>query len=269
MSTARPEIAWGRWFRYAPSREANVPDVDPYRDFAVRYDAFPRDALGRTAFFAKLFEEHAVRRVLDCACGTGDDLLLFHALGLDVAGSDRSEAMLSQARAKLSAGGVDVPLIRSDFRDLPGRFDRPFGAVVCLSTSLPHLHEDVEILEALGSMRGVLHDGGLLVLDQGMTDRQWAERPRFLPAVNTAELCRLMAIDYGDETFAVHVIDFTGGGGERAFYHDTFVYRRLLRDDYERLLRRSGFCELVFYAGYDGSPYDRGESRRLICVAVK
>jgi glycine/sarcosine N-methyltransferase len=269
MSTARAEIAWGRRSRYAPSREENVPDVDPYRDFAVRYDAFPRDAAGRTAFFAKLFEEHAVRRVLDCACGTGDDLLLFHALGLDVAGSDRSEAMLSLARTKLAAAGVDVPLLRSGFRDLPGRFGGSFGAVVCLSTSLPHLRDDVEILEALRSMRGVLRDGGLLVLDQGMTDRQWAKRPRFLPAVNTAELCRLMAIDYGDETFTVHVIDFTGGGGERAFYHDTFVYRRLLRDDYERLLLRSGFRGPVFYAGYDGSPYDKDESRRLICVAVR
>lgn len=246
-----------------------MAEHDPYRDFAARYDAFPSDAPARGAFFRNLFERHRVSRVLDCACGTGRDLLMFRSLGLEVAGSDLSEAMLALARAKASAAGEDVSLVRSDFRDLPARFDRPFDAVVCVSTSLPHLLENAEIARALASMRDVLREGGILVLDQGMTDRQWAEKPRFMPAVNTPGLCRLMAIDYADATFTVHVIDFIEEGGERVFHHDAFVYRRLLWDDYERLLRESGFGEVVFWGGYDGACYDERDSRRLICVGVK
>lgn len=118
-------------------------------------------------------------------------------------------------------------------------------------------------------MRHVLREDGILVLDQGMTDRQWGEKPRFMPVVNTAELCRLMAIDYAENTFTVHVIDFADEGLERAFHHDAFVYRRLLRDDYERFLREDGFREVTFYGGFEFETYSKAASRRLIVVAER
>ena len=248
-------------------------DRDPYLDFASRYDAFSEGtaeaAALRERFFKGLFERHGVQRLLDCACGTGADLLLFRSLGLDVVGSDVSDAMLTLAKEKLEAAGAVTSLVRTDFRELSEHVDGPFDAVVCLSTSLPHLHEDAEILKALSSMRDVLQAGGILVLDQGMTDRQWAEKPRFIPAVNTADLCRLIAIDYEAETFTVHVIDFADAGVERAFYHDTFVYRRLLRDDYDRLLRAAGFRDVAFYGGFGLELYSKTGSRRLIVVAER
>lgn len=246
-----------------------MANIDPYRGFAARYSTLRHESPERTAFFKTLFDSDGVRRILDCACGTGEDLLLFSSLGVDVAGSDLSEAMLALAKEKLAAAGVEVPLVRTDFRELPKHFDEPFDAAVCLSTSLPHLHEDEEILKALDSMRSVLREGGLLVLDQGMTDRQWAEKPHFIPAVNTAEFCRLMAIDYSDEEFTVHVIDFADDGGERAFHHDIFVYRRLLRDDYANLLREAGFRAPRFYGGFSFEPYSKTGSRRLIVVAER
>ena len=169
--------------------------ADPYLSFAARYDAFRTDAPERRAFFERLFDRYHVRRVLDCACGTGDDLLLFRSLGLAVVGSDLSDAMLALAETKLAAAEAEIPLVRADFRELPEQFADSFDAVVCLSTSLPHLLDGAKILRALASMRHVLREDGILVLDQGMTDRQWGEKPRFMPVVNTAELCRLMAID--------------------------------------------------------------------------
>jgi glycine/sarcosine N-methyltransferase len=243
--------------------------ADPYLSFAARYDAFRTDAPGRRAFFERLFVRHHVRRVLDCACGTGDDLLLFRSLGLRVEGSDLSDAMLALAGAKLADTNAEIPLVRADFRDLPEQFADSFDAVVCLSTSLPHLLDEAEILRALASMHDALRENGILVLDQGMTDRQWAERPRFMPAVNTSALCRLMAIDYAEDTFTVHVIDFADEGLERAFHHDAFVYRRLLRDDYERLLLQSGFREATFYGGFEFETYSKAASRRLIVVAER
>ena len=104
-----------------------------------------------------------------------------------------------------------------------------------------------------------------LVIRTGHQD----EKPRFIPAVNTAELCRLMAIDYEAETFTVHVIDFADDGAERAFHHDIFAYRRLLRDDYERLLREAGFRDISFYGGFGFELYSKTGSRRLIIVAER
>lgn len=193
---------------------------DPYGDFAARYDAFPAEGAQREAFLRELFRRHDVKRLLDCACGTGRDLL-------------------------------------------------SFDAVVCLSASLPHLQEDGELVRALACMREVLRSCGILVLDQGMTDRQWAEKPRFVPAVNTPELSRLMAIDYGETTFTVRVLDFVGEAGQRSFHPDAFTYWRLLGDDYVRLIRGAGFAGVELLGGFDGGVYDRGESRRLIVVAKR
>ena len=43
-----------------------------------------------TGFFERLFSENQVKRVLDCACGTGHELLIFHSLGCETVGSDLS-----------------------------------------------------------------------------------------------------------------------------------------------------------------------------------
>ena len=80
---------------------------DAYAGIAERYDLF-RGRFGEhgreeMAFFWRLFEKHGVRRVLDCACGTGHDLHLFYLLGCQVMGADISPAMLAQARANLAA----------------------------------------------------------------------------------------------------------------------------------------------------------------------
>ncbi|OGG46491.1 MAG: hypothetical protein A3F84_21430 [Candidatus Handelsmanbacteria bacterium RIFCSPLOWO2_12_FULL_64_10] len=78
---------------------------DPYSEFALRYDLFS-DPFGQAnpteaSFLGRLFDQKGVRRVLDCACGTGQHLHLMHELGRECVGSDISEAMLKQATATL------------------------------------------------------------------------------------------------------------------------------------------------------------------------
>ena len=74
---------------------------DPYEDFADRYDWMNLQDPVRKEFFRQLFEKHSVSDVLDCACGTGTDLIMFHSLGREVVGSDLSNAMLRQAQKRL------------------------------------------------------------------------------------------------------------------------------------------------------------------------
>src|SRR5690606_34662750 len=96
-----------------------------------------------------LFEQHHVHSVLDCACGTGRHLPLFHSLCPDVVGSDLSPSMLAQAEKNLAALDLAVPLHQADYRDLPREFGHTFDAVACLSTSIAHMPTDAEALRAL------------------------------------------------------------------------------------------------------------------------
>jgi ubiquinone/menaquinone biosynthesis C-methylase UbiE len=245
---------------------------DAYGDFADRYDLFfeefGRHREDEADFFRRLFEEHAVRTVLDCACGTGHDLVMFSDLGVEVSGSDASEAMLEQARKNLGGLGLDFPLATVDFRELPRHYTERFGAVTCLSTSLLEVGDQKEVLRALRSMHGVLRSGGVLVLSQGTTDKQWDAKPRFIPVVNRRDFSRVVAVDYIGRGARYNILDLFHDADRSDFE----VWGReypvmLLRDDYEALLKRAGFREVRFYGGYAFEAYDKTDSDILLAVA--
>jgi ubiquinone/menaquinone biosynthesis C-methylase UbiE len=248
--------------------------VDPYAGFAERYDLFHGE-FGRhdpeqARFFQQLFARRQVRAVLDCACGTGQHLHLFHSLGCEVIGSDISPSMLAQARKNLAGAGIQVPLHQVDYRTLPEHFDARFDAVTCLSSSLLHMEDDEQALSALCSMRAVLRQDGILVLTQGTTDRQWAEKPRFILSTNTAEFSRLFVIDYLGTGARYNIVDITRGGGQNELEVWSVEYPHiLLRDDQHRLLQAAGFSSIEFCGSYRSEPYQKEASRQLIAVAVR
>jgi glycine/sarcosine N-methyltransferase len=247
---------------------------DLYRGIAERYDQF-QDKFGTydpviAEFFRQLFAEHQVRSVLDCACGTGQHLPLFHSLDCEVVGSDNSDAMLAQARRNLAEYGVEVPLHKADYRELAHTFDRRFDAVTCLSSSILHMPTKADVLRAFASMRAVLRDGGILVLTQGTTDRQWGEKPRFIIAVNDRDFTRLFVIDYEGEGATYNILDIRHTDEVSDFKVWRVEYSRVyLADDQERLLKASGFRAVNFYGSYRLEPYDKQTSDRLITVARK
>jgi ubiquinone/menaquinone biosynthesis C-methylase UbiE len=247
---------------------------DPYEGFAERYDSFfgrfgEHDAV-RVDFFGKLFAENRVHSVLDCACGTGHDVQLFHSLGCEVFGSDISESMLAQARKNLAECGVDVLLQKVDYRELHHYYDRKFDAVACLSTSIAEMPDESEVLRAFSSMREVLRDGGILVLTQGTTDKQWKEKPRFILAVNSNECSRVFVIDYFGQGARYNILDILHGERGRDLRVWSIDYANiLLRDDQERLLTAAGFKDVDFYGSFHFEPYDKETSNHLIAVAHK
>jgi glycine/sarcosine N-methyltransferase len=247
---------------------------DLYEGFADRYDLF----FGRfdehdpaaVEFFRQLLAENQIRSVLDCACGTGHDLILFHSLGCEVVGADISESMLAQAHKNLTEYGVEVPLQKADYRELPQHFNRQFDAVVCLSSSILHMPNEAEVLRAFKSMRDVLRDAGILVLTQGTTDKQWKEKPRFILAVNTKEFSRLFVMDYFDQGARYNILDIFHSEEACDFKVWSVDYLQIpLKDDQERLLKASGFRAVDFYSTYRFDPYDKEASDRLIAVARK
>lgn len=107
-------------------------------------------------FFRRLIADHGASTLLDCACGTGRFLRLFHSLGLTVEGSDISPAMLAQARKHLAREQLEIALHQLDYRLLPEHLVQRFDAVACLSSSLLHMPDEVELERAFRSMHAVL-----------------------------------------------------------------------------------------------------------------
>ncbi len=245
---------------------------DAYAGFADRHDLFFGDFESHSprlrAFFGKIFRDSGVKRVLDCTCGTGRHLHLFHNLGFDVVGSDVSPAMLEQARRSLSERGVNIPLRRIDYRELPENFAERFDAVVCLTSAICEMPDPAEILRAFESMRGVLGKGGLLVLSQGTTDKQWAEKPRFILVEDAADFTRLFVVDYFDRGARYNVMDIFHDGGEGRLESWGVDYPHMVfRDGQEALLESAGFHGVEFYGSYAFEPYSKETSDHLITVA--
>jgi glycine/sarcosine N-methyltransferase len=251
---------------------AGDKNLDAYAGFADRYDLFfghfEAHSPQLSAFFKEVFEGNGVKRILDCACGTGRHLYLFHKLGLDVVGSDISPAMLKKAGENLRERNIDIPLERVDYRNLPGHFAEKFDAVVCLTSAICEMPDSVEMLQAFTSMRAILRDGGVLILSQGTTDKQWAERPRFILVEDNKDYTRLFVVDYFDKGARYNVVDIFHGGDDSEVKTWGIDYPHMLfRDGQEDLLKSAGFRGVEFYGSYALEPYSRKTSNHLITVA--
>jgi SAM-dependent methyltransferase len=242
---------------------------DLYRELAERYDWMKQKNPQREEFLRQTVARNKVETVLDCACGTGKDLLFLRSLGCTVRGSDLSDSMLAQARRNFSKANADIPLAKLDFRELDGHFDAPFDAVVCLGNAINDVHEDEEALRALRSMRTVVKDEGIVVLSQGQSDATMREPPNFAPIVNERDRSRLFVMDYAGKFMDVGVFDFIHTDAQTEFKHCSFRIRIRLHDDWQRLLREAGFRQVDFYGDWDMRPYDKRRAKRLIAVARK
>ncbi len=239
---------------------------DKYRDIAEFYDAMlPLSAI-REEFFQNHFQRHKVERVLDCACGTGNDLLLFHKLGYAVYGSDLSEAMLTVARRKLREGKIQIPLQQVDFQDLEKHYSLKFDAVVCLSNAINEL--EIDAGRALRSMRSILNPGGIIVFDQGQTDFSMKDPPLCMPVVNNKDISCLFVMDYAKSIMTVQTFDFIHSEEHEKydFHRSEFKIRIRLLADWEEILDGLDM-QAEYYGDWDSAAYDLAKSNRLIIIA--
>lgn len=242
---------------------------DIYSSFAFDYDEFGsiENYLGdESNFFNKLFIQNKVDTVLDCACGTGQHLYMLSQLGYRLWGSDYSQSMLEMAGKNLQERGENISLCQCDFRYLESKFDICFDAIVCLTTSLPHLHTDEDLLLAIQSMKNRLNNGGLLILTSGTTHHTLT-LPSIEVVVNREDFTRVFVKEHDERLQTIHVLDLFHSKKRLENNQYDIVYRILLDDDYRRLLEHAGFADIQIYGNYDLSPYNR-KSRRLIVVAT-
>ncbi len=122
--------------------------------------------------------DREIRSLLDVSIGTGGMTLPLQELGIEVYGSDLSEAMLARCRMKAAAKNKKVELRRSDFRDLSCWGDRQFDCVVSTGNALAYVSNE-DVLTALERMDAHVRPGGYLCFDSRNWELIQREKQRF------------------------------------------------------------------------------------------
>jgi len=241
-----------------------------YEEFAEKYDrlvSWENRFKRESGFYQKLFSENKVRTVLDCACGTGQHVIMFNQMGYEAKGSDLSPAMLRKAKTNSKAHGVNPEFIISDFRDLTRNFDEKFDAIICVGNSLPHLLSDKDLTKALREMYRLLNNSGILVLQQRNYDRLVKLQIRFFPVSMREDEVFFYVLDYSPKKIVFNVVDLETKA--KAFKVYSTEYNPLRKDNLIKLLRKVGFRGMNLYEDFQFKKYDTDESDDLIVVCKK
>ncbi|MFF5497318.1 class I SAM-dependent methyltransferase [Streptomyces aquilus] len=156
---------------------------DLARDYHLLFADWDASTARQAAVLDTLVRRHlgaGPHRVLDCSCGIGTQAIGLARAGYDVVGSDLSPRAAARATAEAAARGIGLPTAAADMRRLPFA-PSVFDVVVSADNSLAHLLCAQDVAAALGDMRRVLRDGGLLVLTVRDYDELRRTRPTSTP----------------------------------------------------------------------------------------
>ena len=155
MSTIRDRAAWLRERRAAVEAE--------YDAEAEGYDDEPYSATSHSAFVQRLLETCPPGgMVLDAPCGTGAYFELVRASGRQVVGIDQSAGMLTQARARQIATGLEL----IGLQELA--FDAEFDGAMTIDAMENVPPEDWPVV--LANLHRAIRSGGHLYLTVEVVD---------------------------------------------------------------------------------------------------
>lgn len=235
------------------------------------YDAlidWPKRLANEAPLYRALFERHAVRRVLDAACGTGQHAAMFHAWGLRVEGADVSSAMIERCRRQFGESDTLHWVVRSFAEPAGDTFD----AVVCVGNSLALVPEFATASEAIRRMAAALRPGGVGVV-QVLNLWRLAEGPvvwqKFRRVVlDGVEHTVLKGVHRVGARGFVEFVDLTVSGDTLTPRHESVPFLGLELDDLAQAARDAG-AAVHSYGDYQRTPYDREHSGDLILVTEK
>jgi ubiquinone/menaquinone biosynthesis C-methylase UbiE len=239
---------------------------DKYSNIADTYDYMLLKNIEREMFFTKIFQNNNVKSILDCACGTGKDLVLFNSLGLDVTGSDISDSMLNIAQKRIDENKAKISVLKADYQFLENTFSKKFDAIVCLSSAINET--EIDVLKSLKSMKNVLNDHGIIIFDQGQTDMSMKNPPLYSLEVNNRDFSRLYTMNYLENIMTVNIFDLVHTEGQNEMNVNTFKIEIRLYDEWIKILNEVNLTG-EFYGNWDLLPYKKTDSKRLIVVARK
>lgn len=145
-------------------------DLHDYSDVAQNYDLYLAEMYrehdnyeGFLDFYLDLARTYGQGGTIDIACGTGAVLLHLAEAGIQIDGTDLSEAMVAVAREKAAALGLDLNIFPANMT----AFDsgRKYSLAIIARSGFMHLLTPELQRKALLNIRENLVDGGVLTLN--------------------------------------------------------------------------------------------------------
>jgi ubiquinone/menaquinone biosynthesis C-methylase UbiE len=231
--------------------------VEIYRDFLT-----PQRTEHEIEGLLEMIPHGAGSSALDVACGWGRHSVALARAGLEVTGLDFSETLLSRARKRAQAAGVNVELVHGDMREIPwsGRFD-----LACsLYSSLGYFLSEEEDLKVLRGIHRALRPAGVFVLETMHRDHimgGYAERDWWTTDSGTT-------VWVEREFDAVEGISrewtrWSKGAGSGEKYHEMQLRTAT---EWDRLLRTAGLIPMEWYGDWGLAPFThKSEDMIVIC----
>jgi len=244
---------------------------DPYASVAENYDImidWPARLARERPFFAGLFREYEVLRVLDVGCATGHHSRLFAELGAAVVGLDPSGPML--ARAKALTAGDNPRFVQGGFAEIPTLYEQ-FDFIAVLGNTLAHVEDARGLAEALTNMRGALAPGGLLCIQLINYDSLLTEGSRRLPVIDRQagerEFIFLREHRCTDRKAEFTIITLIREAGKWTQQVERDSHLPLTGDVLRPALECTGFAQVTLLGSYAGEPFEPKTSPSFIILA--
>ncbi|MHB9132683.1 MAG: methyltransferase domain-containing protein [Armatimonadota bacterium] len=197
--------------------------------------------------------------VLDAPCGAGRLALPLAKAGCRLSGIDRNTRFITRARERFAEQGLAGDFTILDLRQLV--FREKFDAIFNWSGSFGYFSEE-ENAEVVARFAAALKPGGRLLIDQLNRENMLRHYYPILYIGDVTMHNRWNAELQRQESF------WTVNEGERTREFLTLM-RFYTLAQFRRLFQRAGLQLEHAYGEWDGSPYHRARSRRLVVVAKK
>ena len=145
-------------------------DLHDYRDVAENYDRYlsvmysEKDNYeGFKDFYLELARKYGSCGCIDIACGTGEVLLYLAKAGIDIDGSDISQAMCDVALKKAKESGLDLNIFAGNMTDFSS--ERKYSLAIIARSGFMHLITPEDQRKALLNIREHLTENGILTLN--------------------------------------------------------------------------------------------------------
>jgi SAM-dependent methyltransferase len=242
------------------SENARMSQYDP---FAEIYDEWSEHMTEDVAFYVDLARE-AEGPIVELAVGNGRVAIpVARETGRKVIGIDSSAAMLTQARERAAAAGVDLELRQGDMRDL--ELEEPAGLIYSPFRSLLHLPNWQDRRRVFERVAAALKPGGRFAWNAFVFDPLTAARVSG-EVQQHADGSRIwQRIDYDPTESRIDITAWVDRPGEGERKISLWWVNRA---EWEGQIEVAGLEVEALYGDFDRSPFDK-ESREFVWVARK
>jgi SAM-dependent methyltransferase len=228
--------------------------MSEYDAFAAIYDDWSAHMTEDVAFYVDLARA-AEGPIVELAVGNGRVAIpVARETGRKVIGIDRSKAMLTQARERAAAAGVDLELREGDIRDL--ELAEPAALIYCPFRSLLHLPTWRDRRRVFERIAAALQPGGRFAWNSFVFSPHVAAASDGNWAVQAGIRHRI------DHVPADNRVDITLESGD----HVSLWW--VTRGEWEGLIDVAGLEVEALYGDFDRRPFDE-ESGEFVWVARK